>query len=95
MKIEDHTIGLSNQISATNPNTIQGNFYTKLLKNRISELEKHLADKNAIIHFLLAQIIFKPPDLQKNIRIDNGQANNKSDYDGLPLKKSSDDRTKK
>ena len=47
------------------------------------------------MNFLLAQIIFKPPDLQKNIRIDNGQANNKSDYDGLPLKKSSDDRTKK
>ena len=41
-----------------------------------------------------AQIISKSPDLQKNKRSDNGQVNNKSDYDGLPLKKSSDDRTK-
>ena len=34
-----------------------------------------------------AQIISKPPDLQKSKRSDNGQVNNKSDYDGLPLKK--------
>ena len=93
MKIEDHMIGLSNPISATNPNTTQGNFYTNLLKSRISELEKQLADKNAIVDFLSAQIISTPPDLQKNkSHID--QVNNKSDYDGLPLKKSSDDRTK-
>ena len=94
MKIEDHMTGLSNPISATNPNTTQDNFYTNLLKNRISELEKQIADKNVIIDFLSAQIISKSPDLQKNNRSDNGQVNNKSDYDGLPLKKSSDDRTK-
>ena len=29
-----------------------------------------------------------------NTRSDNGQVNNKSDYDVLPLKKSSDDKTK-
>ena len=94
MKIEDHMTGLSNPISATNPNTAQDNFYTNLLKNRISELEKQIADKNDIIDFLSAQIISKSPDLQKNKRSDNGQVNKKSDYDGLPLKKSSDDRTK-
>ena len=30
MKIKDHMIGLSNPISATNPNTTQHNFYTNL-----------------------------------------------------------------
>ena len=56
-------------------------------------MEKQLADKNAIIDFLLAQIIPKPPDMQKNKGSDNGQVNNKSGYDGLPLKKSNDHRT--
>ena len=46
----------SNPISGTNQNTRQDNFYRYLLKNRISELEKLLADKNAIIYFLSAQI---------------------------------------
>ena len=46
MKIEDHMTRLSNPIPATNPNTTQGNFYTDILKNRISELEK-----NATIDF--------------------------------------------
>ena len=63
MKIEDHMIGLSNPISTTNPNTTQDNVYTNLLKNRISNLDKQLADKNAIIDILSAQIIPKPPDL--------------------------------
>ena len=74
--------------------TQHDNFYTNLLQNRISELEKQLPDKNAIIDFLSAQFISKTPDLQKNKRSDNGQVNNKSDYDGLSSKKSSDDRTK-
>ena len=63
MKIEDHMIGLSNPTSTTNPNTTQDNVYTNLLKNRISKLDKQLADKNAIIDILSAQIIPKPPDL--------------------------------
>ena len=65
MKIEVQMIGLSNPISATKPNTTQENFYTNLLKNRISELEKQLTDKNTIIDFLSSQIISKPPDIQK------------------------------
>ena len=69
MKIEDDIIGLSNPISTTNPDTTQNNFYTNLLKNRISEWEKQLEDKNAIIDFLSAQIISKPPDLQKYKRV--------------------------
>ena len=63
MKIEDHFIGLGIPTLAINPNsgnTIQDNFYTNSLRNRISKLEKQLADKNAIIDFLSAQIISKP-----------------------------------
>ena len=51
MKIEDPMTGFINTISATNPNTTQDIFYTNLLKNRISESEKQLADKNAMIDF--------------------------------------------
>ena len=63
MKIEDHFIGLGIPTLAINPNsgnTIQDNFYTNSLRNRISKLEKQLADENAIIDFLSAQIISKP-----------------------------------
>ena len=89
MKNKDHMIGLSNPISATDPNTTQDNFFINLMKNRISEEEKQFPDKNTIIDFLSAQIISKPPDLQKNKR-----SNSKSDYDALSLKKSSNNRTK-
>ena len=51
MKTEDPMTEFINTISATNPNTTQDIFYTNLLKNRISESEKQLADKNAIIDF--------------------------------------------
>ena len=44
---------------------------TGLLKNRISKLEKELADKNAIIEFLSAQIISKPPDKTRKDSSDN------------------------
>ena len=48
LKIEDDIIGLSYSKSTVNSNsrdTSNDNFYTGLLKNRISELEKQLADK--------------------------------------------------
>ena len=51
LKIEDHLIGLSYSKSTINSNsrgTSNDNFYTGLLKNRISELEKQLANKNTI-----------------------------------------------
>ena len=35
-----------------NPTTPENNLYVELLKNRISDLEKHLTKKNAIINFL-------------------------------------------
>ena len=76
MKIEDYMIGLGNTISSTNTNVTQDKFYTNLLKNGISELEKQLADKNNIINCLSDYIISKLPDIQKNKRRDNGQVNN-------------------
>ena len=78
MKIEDHMIGLSNPISATNLNITQDNCCIDLLKNRISEFEKQLADKNPIIDCLSAQVISKPRGIQKTIskRSDNDQVNN-------------------
>ena len=93
IKIEDHMIELFNPIYVTNPNTTQDNIYTNLLKNRITELEKQLANKNAVTDFLLAPITSKPSDLQKNNGSDDGQVNNIPDYDNLCLKKSSDNRT--
>ena len=74
LKIEDHLIGLSYSKSTVNSNsrdTSNDNFYTAFLKNRISELEKQLADKNAIIEFLSAQIISKPPDKTRKDSSDN------------------------
>ena len=73
MKIEDHWISPSNPILATytnSENTKQDSFYTNLLKNWISQLEKQLADKNATIDFLSAQIIVKSRAIQKNKRSD-------------------------
>ena len=47
--------------------TTQDNVYINFLKNRLSELEKQLADKN-VNDFLSARIISKPGDIQKNKR---------------------------
>ena len=44
----------------------QENSNKNLLKISIFELNLQLADKNAIIDFLSAQIISKPRDTQKN-----------------------------
>ena len=74
LKIEDNLIGLSYSKSTVNSNSrdiSNDNFYTGLLKNRISELEKQLADKNAMIEFLSAQIISKPPDKTRKDSSDN------------------------
>ena len=74
LKIEDHLISLSYSKSTVNSNSRDSsndNFYTSLLKNRISELEKQLADKYAIIEFLSAQIISKPPDKTRKDSSDN------------------------
>ena len=75
LKIEDHLIGLSyiqNLQSILILGTLQTTTFTLVyLKNRISELEKQLADKYAIIEFLSAQIISKPPDKTRKDSSDN------------------------
>ena len=52
MKIENHLTGISSSKSTTEPGNVNSNFYTDMLKYRISELEKQLFKKNAVIDFL-------------------------------------------
>ena len=99
VKIEDHLIGLSYATSAnrsTDPgNLTQNFFYTNLLKNRISELEKQIADKNATIDFLSTQITSKPPVTQSNYRNDfNKEDKHKSNSIQTPLEKPKERETK-
>ena len=70
IKIGDHLIGLGKPISATHTNSGNNtsNFYINFLKNRLSELEKQLADKNVVNDFFSARIISKLGDIQKNKR---------------------------
>ena len=74
LKIEDDVIGLSYSKSTFNFNsrdTSNDNFCTGSSKNWISEIEKQLADKNAIIELLSAQIISNPPDKTRKDSSDN------------------------
>ena len=60
LKIDDHLIGLSYSKSTANSNsrdTSNDNFYNGLLKNRIFELEKQFANKNAIIEVICSNYI--------------------------------------
>ena len=77
---------------------------TGLLKNRISKLEKQLADKNAIIEFLSAQIISKPSDKTRKDSSNNYRhrsngndrlvTNDNNQDDASNEKSSNDGRTK-
>ena len=52
--IEDKITGFQNMNlprNSVNPTTPENNLYVELLKNRISDLEKQLTEKNAIINF--------------------------------------------
>ena len=42
-----------------NPATLENGLYVDLLKNRISELEKQLTEKNAVISYLTTQLATK------------------------------------
>ena len=91
LKIEDRLIGLSSS-SHTNSNSGEtatvDNFYVELLKKRISELERQLTEKNAIIDFLTAQFISKPPDTStdsdNNCRQRNNNDNNRFKNNDVP-----------
>ena len=57
--IEDKIIGFQNMNlprRSVNPTTPENNLYVELLKNLISDLEKQLTEKNAIINFLTTQL---------------------------------------
>ena len=75
------------------------NFYTELLKNLISELEKQLREKNLIIELISAQIIAKPPHTNSINRSDNYRQptndTNKSNHDDVSLEKFSNERITK
>ena len=71
--IEDKIIGFQNMNlsrNSVNPTTPENNLYVELLKNRISDLEKQLTEKNAIINFLTTQLVTKSQDksVHNNIR---------------------------
>ena len=60
--IADKTIGFQNMNLPRNPvnlTTPENNSYVELLKNRISDLEKQLTEKNAVINFLTTQLVTK------------------------------------
>ena len=63
--IEDKITGFQNMNlprNSVNPTTSENNLYVELLKNRISDLEKQLTEKNAIINFLTTQPVTKSQD---------------------------------
>ena len=98
MKTENHLTGTRSSKSTTEPGYVNDNFYTDMLKNRISELE--LSEKNAVIDFLTSQFIIKPLDTSMNNIIDNNNhqitnGNNKYNHHDTPIEKSINDKARK
>ena len=101
MKIKNQLSGISSSKSTTEPGNINDNFYTDMLKNRISELEKQVSEKNAVIDFLTSQFITKPLDTSTNKNVgDNNNhqvasGNNKYNHNEVPMEKSVNDKVRK
>ena len=60
--LEDQVIGMQNinlPRNVVNPATLENGLYVDLLKNRISELENQLTEKNAVISYLTTQLAAK------------------------------------
>ena len=101
MKIENHLTGISSSKSTTEPGNVNDKFYTDMLKDRISEPEKQLSKKNAVIDFLTSQFITKPlhKSTNKNISHNNNNqitnGNNKYNHHDAPVEKSSNDKGRK
>ena len=76
------------------------NTLTGKLKNRFSELEKQLSEKNAVIDFLTSHFITKPFDTSTNNISDNNNyeitnGNNKCNHHDTPMEKSINDKARK
>ena len=98
MKTENHLTGISSSKSTAEPGYVNDNFYTDMLKNRISELE--LSEKNAVIDFLTSQFIIKPLDTSMNNISDNNNhqitnGSNKYNHHETPIEKSINDKARK
>ena len=93
IKTENHLTGVSSYKSTIEPGNVNHNFYTDMVKNRISELEKELSEKNAVIDFLTLQFIIKPLDTSTNKNIsdnNNHQITNdniKCNHHDTPMEK--------
>ena len=97
MKIENHLTGISSSKSTTEPGYVNDNFYTDMLKNQISELEKQLSEKNTVIDFLTSQFITKPLDTSTNNISDNNNhqitnGNNKYNHHDTLMEKSKQEK---
>ena len=72
-----------------------------MLKNRISELEKQLSEKNAVIYFLTSQFITKPLETSTNKKISENNnhqitsGNNKYNHHDTPMEKSINGKARK
>ena len=95
--IEDKIIGFQNvnlPRNSVNPTTPENNLYVELLKNRISDLEKQLTEKNVIINLLTTQLVAKSQDTSVHNNIQNNKhekgtrINNGDKVDDVPLKRS-------
>ena len=95
--IEDKIIGFQNvnlPRNSVNPTTPENNLYVELLKNRISDLEKQLTEKNVIINLLTTQLVAKSQDtsvynnIQNNKHEKGTRINNGDKVDDVPLKRS-------
>ena len=101
MKVENHLTGISSSKSTTEPGNVSDHFNTDMLKNPISELEKQLSEKNAVIDFFTSQFITKPLDTStdKNISYNNNHqitnGNNKYNHHDTPMEKSISGKARK
>ena len=95
--IEDKIIGFQNMNlprNSVNPTTPENNLYVELLKNRISDMEKQLTEKNAIINFLTTQLVTKSQDMSVHNNVRNNKhkkcarINNSDKVDDVPQKRS-------